>query len=102
MLDGRSEADLFGGPLFAANVRRGGGIVADLDDGDARGALVGMTSDGELEFLANGACVGAAVDQSGRHRLSLVSRSRDLDAEGVEIWQGRGLGHPNSDLDDAG
>jgi len=99
MFDGRSEADLFGGPLLAANVRRGGGIVADLDDGDPWRALVGMARDSELEFLANGTRVGAAVDQSGRHRLSLVSRPGDLDTEGVEIWHRRALAHPNGDLD---
>src|SRR5438270_3746272 len=102
MLDRRFEADLCGGLLLAADVGRGGRVVADLDDGDSGRALVGMARDGEFEFLADGARVGAAVDQAGWHRLSLVSRPGDLDAKGVEIWQRRALADANGDLDHAG
>src|SRR5205823_703417 len=40
MLDRRLEADLFGGSLLAAHIGRRGGVIAYLDDGDARTALV--------------------------------------------------------------
>src|SRR5260370_35664805 len=89
MLDGRLEADLFGGFLLAANVGRGGDVVTNLDHGDPGRALVGMALDGELQLLANGARVGTAVDQAGRHRLSLDSGPGDLAAEGVEVRRRR-------------
>src|SRR6266516_2161727 len=57
-----------------------------------------MALDGELQLLANGARVGAAVDQAGRHRLSLVSRPGDLDSEGVEIRERRALAYADGDL----
>src|SRR5207302_4707719 len=95
---GRFEADFFRRLVFPADVGRGREIIPDLDDGDPRRTLAGMAFDGELQLLANGARVGAAVDQAGRHRLSLVSRPCDLDGEGVEIWQRRALAHADGDL----
>src|SRR5207245_10963780 len=59
-----------------------------------------MALDGELQLLANGARVGAAVDQAGRHRLSLVSRPGDLDGKRVEIRERRALAHADGDLAD--
>src|ERR1700737_2121608 len=102
MLDGGFETDLLRGLVLAANVRRGREIIADLDDGDARRALAWMALDREFQLLANGARVGAAVDQAGRHRLSLVSRPGDLDGKGVEIRQWRPLAHPDGHLDHLG
>src|SRR5438094_9779377 len=100
MLDRRLEADLFGGSLLAAHIGRRGAVIAYLDDGDARTALVRMPFDGELQLIANGARVGAAVDQPGRHRLSLprqiadLDRPRDLHREAVEVRQRRPLADP--------
>src|SRR5438874_9446693 len=54
MLDRRLEADLFGRSLLAADVGCRGGVIADLDDGDARTALVRMALDGTLQLIANG------------------------------------------------
>src|SRR2546423_12247107 len=45
MLDRRLEADLFGGSLLAPDVGCRGRIIAYLDDGDARTALVGVAFD---------------------------------------------------------
>src|ERR1700686_3895453 len=102
MLDRGLETDLFRGPGLAADVGRGCEIIPDLDDGNPGRALVGMALDGEFQLLANGARVGAAVDQAGRPRLSLVSWPGDLDGEGVEIRQGRALAHADGDLDPPG
>src|SRR2546425_7043597 len=98
MGDGRFETNLFRGPVLAADVGRGREVIPDLDDGDPGRPLAGMALSGEFQLLANSARVGAAVDQAGRHRLSLVSRPGDLDGEGVEIWQRRVLAHANGDL----
>src|SRR2546427_10983420 len=97
MGDGRFETNLFRGLVLAADVGRGREVITDLDDGDPRRPLAGMALDGEFQLLANSARVGAAVDQAGRHRLSLVSRPGDLDGEGVEIWQRRALAHADGD-----
>src|ERR1700681_930338 len=102
MLNRRLETDLFRGLVLAANVRRGREVIADLDDGYTGTALSGMTLDSEFQLLADGARVGAAVDQAGRHRLSLVSGPGDLDGKGVEIRQGRSLAHADGDLDHLG
>ena len=72
MLDRRLEADLFGGSLLAPDVGCRGRIIADLDNGDAGAALVGVALDGALQLVANGACVDTTVDQAGRHRQSLA------------------------------
>src|SRR5207249_11832035 len=61
MLDRRLEADLFGGSLLAPDVGCRGRIIAHLDDGDARTALVRVAFDGALQLIANGARVGTAV-----------------------------------------
>src|SRR4030088_2464354 len=102
MLDRRFEADLFGGLGLAANVGRGGEVVTHLDNRDPGRALARMALDGELQLLANGARVSAAIDQAGRHRLSLVSGPGDLDAEGVEVRKRRVVAYPDSDLHNAG
>src|SRR6202171_6417791 len=98
MLDGGFETDLLRGLVLAADVRRGREIIADLDDGNPGRPLAWMALDREFQLLANGARVGAAVDQAGRHRVGLVSRPGDLDGKGVEIRQWRPLAPPDGDL----
>src|SRR5256885_14818408 len=108
MLDRRLEADLFGGSLLAPDVGCRGRIIAYLDDGDARTALVGVALDGALQLVADGARVEAAVDQAGRHRLSLprqiadFDRPRYLDSKGCEVRQWRPFADPNLYLDNPG
>src|SRR2546429_10006972 len=104
MVDRRLEADLFGGSLLAPDVGCRGRIIAYLDDGDARTALVGVAFDGALQLIANGARVEAAVDQPGRHRLSLARqiadfhRPGDSHPEAGEVRQRRAFADPDSDL----
>src|SRR5437899_10895133 len=104
MLDRRLEAHLFGGTLLAPHVGCRGGVITNLDDGDAWMALVRVAFDGALQLLANGARVEAAVDQAGRHRLSLprqiadLDRPRDLHSEAVEVRQWRLFADPDGDL----
>ncbi len=62
VLDRRSETDLFGSLVLTADVRRGREIIPDLDDRNSGRPLVGMALNGELQLLANGARVGAAVN----------------------------------------
>src|SRR5439155_14131394 len=108
MLDRRLEADLFGGSLLAPDIGCRGRVIPHLDDGDARAALVRVALDGALQLVADGARVEAAVDQAGRHRLSLprqiadFDRPRYLHREAVEVRQRRPLADPNLYLDNPG
>src|SRR5438094_426115 len=108
MLDRRLEADLFGGSLLAPDVSCRGRVIPHLDDGDARAALVRLAFDGALQLIANGARVGTAVDQAGRHRLSLARQianldwPRDLNGEAAQVRKWRPLADPNLYLDNPG
>src|SRR2546426_10475730 len=108
MLDRRLEADLVGGSLLAPHVGCRGEVITHLDDGDAGTALVGVAVNRALQLVANDARVGAAVDEAGRHRLSLprqiadLDRPRDLHSEAVEVWQRWPLADPDSDLHNPG
>src|SRR5712671_3140882 len=96
-LDRRVEANLCRGFVLPADVRRRRGVIPNLDDGDSGWTPVGMALDREFQFLTDGTRVGAAVDQTGRHRLSLLRQiadldgSRDLDRESAQVGEGRAL-----------
>src|SRR5207302_6256480 len=85
-----------------------GRTIAHLYDGDAGTALVRVALDGALQLVANGACVGTAVDQAGRHRLSLARQianldwPRDLDGEAAQVRKWRPLADPNLYRDNPG
>src|SRR5207302_8421280 len=105
-LDRRAEANLFSGLMFPADIGRRSRVVTNLDDGDSWRALVGMALDGTFQLLADDARVGAAIDQSGRHRLSLLRQiadldgSGDLDREGVQVGKGRTFANAHGHLGD--
>src|ERR1700694_5448402 len=67
-----------------------------------------MTLDSELQLLPDGARVGAAVDQAGRPRLSLLRQiadldgPRDLDRELLQVGKGWPLTYLDCHLDHVG